>query len=668
MSLLTEIKRRKVFKVAAVYAAVAWLLIQIVTSVDEDLSLPDWFAAFVIVLLGVGFPVAIILAWVFDVTPDRLQTTPETKRGEAAVAAPPFTVVIQILVLLAVGFLVVDQYFLDSSEQNEAIAGPLESITQTQPQTFMISLPENVRFVANEIFEGGVAISPDGRYLVFTGTDSASDESRLFLQTVGQLTATPMQGTEGGNSVSWAPDSRTLLFYARNQLWSYSLDDRLAVRIAGNAYATLGASMREDGAVIARLDARGPIYLISADRTDRIAVTAPESNPAWPQFLGDGEHFLYLAGRTLTVGSVSTDQSWPLLDGVSTYSLVPPNRVVYSTGDGALRGFSFDPESFERTETTPNVIVTGAVPPVSASRTGDLVYRTIPWSPEPMIWVEPDGTFIESFLEPGFYTDPDISPDGKLVAYSRRESPDLPWHLWVTELETGHATELTSNPEWSDRGATWSPDSEALIYQSRRPEGSGLYQIAMTDREARLLQEGIRIYPYQWTEAGFLYYFASDGPLEIFMLPSDQPDMPSLLVTSNARAGDGAVSRSGNWLIYTESATGRYELYVKEFPVTSNRGFQITDDGAVDAMWGLGDRLLYYLRPSTGALMSMRVIEGSPVRFDNPQLVHPGPFFMSDIHSFAIHPLDERILLAPSMEASGDLMIHKGWLPTDTGE
>ena len=69
MSFLGELKRRKVFQVAAVYAVVAWLLVQIVTSIEEPLNLPDWADTLVIVLVAVAFPVALVLSWAFDVTP-----------------------------------------------------------------------------------------------------------------------------------------------------------------------------------------------------------------------------------------------------------------------------------------------------------------------------------------------------------------------------------------------------------------------------------------------------------------------------------------------------------------------------------------------------------------------------------------------------------------------
>jgi hypothetical protein len=60
-----ELKRRNVIKVATAYAIVGWLIIQIVTAIEKPLSLPDWFDTSVIVFLGIGFPIALIIAWAF---------------------------------------------------------------------------------------------------------------------------------------------------------------------------------------------------------------------------------------------------------------------------------------------------------------------------------------------------------------------------------------------------------------------------------------------------------------------------------------------------------------------------------------------------------------------------------------------------------------------------
>ena len=72
MSFLGEIKRRKVFQVAAVYAVVAWLAIQIIATVEAPLNLPDWVDTLVIVLLAIGFPITLVISWAFNLTPEGL--------------------------------------------------------------------------------------------------------------------------------------------------------------------------------------------------------------------------------------------------------------------------------------------------------------------------------------------------------------------------------------------------------------------------------------------------------------------------------------------------------------------------------------------------------------------------------------------------------------------
>jgi TolB-like protein/Tfp pilus assembly protein PilF len=70
-----ELKRRHVYRVAVAYAVVGWLLIQIATQVFPIFHMPDWTAQLVVLLILVGFPIALVLAWAFDVTPAGIQRT-----------------------------------------------------------------------------------------------------------------------------------------------------------------------------------------------------------------------------------------------------------------------------------------------------------------------------------------------------------------------------------------------------------------------------------------------------------------------------------------------------------------------------------------------------------------------------------------------------------------
>ena len=72
---IAETKRRKVFRVAIVYVVGAWILLQVAEVTIEPLNLPDWTMSFIIVLVVVGFALAIVLAWALEVTPEGIKKT-----------------------------------------------------------------------------------------------------------------------------------------------------------------------------------------------------------------------------------------------------------------------------------------------------------------------------------------------------------------------------------------------------------------------------------------------------------------------------------------------------------------------------------------------------------------------------------------------------------------
>jgi TolB-like protein len=78
-NLFAELKRRNVYKVAVAYAAVGWLIIQIATSTFSVLQIPAWAMWLAVILVLLGFPLALILAWAFEMTPEGIKRTPTSK-------------------------------------------------------------------------------------------------------------------------------------------------------------------------------------------------------------------------------------------------------------------------------------------------------------------------------------------------------------------------------------------------------------------------------------------------------------------------------------------------------------------------------------------------------------------------------------------------------------
>jgi TolB-like protein/Tfp pilus assembly protein PilF len=141
-----ELKRRNVYKVAIAYAVVAWLLMQIATQVFPFLEIPNWAIRLVIMLLALGFPIALIIAWAFELTPEGLKRTEEaadTARQRSRSAA--WIYVVAIGAALSTGLFILGHYTAQrttSSQIGVAVRIPAsEVVQQSVPEKSVVVLP-----------------------------------------------------------------------------------------------------------------------------------------------------------------------------------------------------------------------------------------------------------------------------------------------------------------------------------------------------------------------------------------------------------------------------------------------------------------------------------------------------------------------------------------------
>jgi len=124
MALLAELRRRNVFRVAAAYAVLAWVVIQVTDTVAPVLKMPDWTLTLVVWIGIIGFPFALFLAWAFELTPEGLKREHEVDRSSSITSVTGRKLDFAIIGLLAVAvvFLVMDNYVLkdDSADETDA--------------------------------------------------------------------------------------------------------------------------------------------------------------------------------------------------------------------------------------------------------------------------------------------------------------------------------------------------------------------------------------------------------------------------------------------------------------------------------------------------------------------------------------------------------------------
>jgi TolB-like protein/Flp pilus assembly protein TadD len=93
-----ELKRRNVYKVAVAYAVVGWVIAQIATQIFPFLEIPNWIVRLVIVLIAIGFPIALVIAWAFEATPEGIKRTEDVDPSAAARAPKKHTWIYVIII------------------------------------------------------------------------------------------------------------------------------------------------------------------------------------------------------------------------------------------------------------------------------------------------------------------------------------------------------------------------------------------------------------------------------------------------------------------------------------------------------------------------------------------------------------------------------------------
>lgn len=257
-TLLHELKRRRVFRVAALYGVVAWVLGQVADVVFPALQLPDWTITFVVALLILGFPVAMIFAWIFDIGPRGIERTEPL--AERAAGVPTFErgayLLLLIIAMGVLGYLLYPR--IDGPDADRA----LDSIA-VLPFANLSDDPTNDYFSdgMSEELLNLLSRVPDLRVAARTSSFAFRDSNLDVREVARQLGVdTVLEGSvrRSGNKVRIT--AQLIDAQSGYHLWSQTYDreledifavqDEISTQIVQALTATLGAE--EEAPVIAR--------------------------------------------------------------------------------------------------------------------------------------------------------------------------------------------------------------------------------------------------------------------------------------------------------------------------------------------------------------------------------------------------------------------------------
>ena len=139
----TELKRRNVYKVAVAYAVVGWLLIQVATQVFPFFDIPNWAVRLVVLAIAIGFPIALVVAWAFELTTEGLQRTESVGVGSTSSRSRVWIYVAVIAGAISVGLFFIGRFTAPQQSapaRSKSIAVlPFESLSDDKANAYFAS-------------------------------------------------------------------------------------------------------------------------------------------------------------------------------------------------------------------------------------------------------------------------------------------------------------------------------------------------------------------------------------------------------------------------------------------------------------------------------------------------------------------------------------------------
>ena len=389
-----------------------------------------------------------------------------------------------------------------------------------------IPAPDDTAFDLTGDVGAPPVVSPDGGHLAFGANN------RIWVRFLETGETRALEGGENGSFPFWSPDSRKLAFFSGGKL--------RVVDIAGGSPVTVcdtpnprGGAWSEKGVILFTPNIRSPLFQVPVSGGTPTAVTtldpSKHSTHRWPQFLPDGQHFLYLA-----TNHTGQKEFSGIYVGSLTKSEQPDRLLVRTDANGLYANgyvlYLRQAELFAQRFNASRLQLEGDALQISdrvlndqgiwrglftASQNGELVYASGANSiaQGQLTWFDSSGKILGTIAERGSNS-PRLSPDGRRLAIEFGDpNPDI----WIFDTRNGVRTRLSSNATASD--PIWSRDGKNIAYLTI-PGNSNRAQIAVraadgTGPQRLLMEEDQWQSPTDWSPDG--KFILSDRALLIFL-------------------------------------------------------------------------------------------------------------------------------------------------------
>jgi Tol biopolymer transport system component len=524
---------------------------------------------------------------------------------------------------------------------------------------FVVAMPEKASDLLMPV------ISPDGRTLAFLATVEGT--RYLFVRSLDVVAERRLAGTEDASFPFWSPDSRHIGFFSNNKLRKVEVNGG-PVQVLCDAQSATGGTWNRDGVILLGVPNK-PIQRVSSAGGQAAQVlaldeTRNEIEHSFPQFLPDGNHFLYYSWN----GSPSSAEIYVAsLDGKDRKGLIQNDSNAVFTAPGyllfaretTLMAQRFDASKLELTgEAVPvleNVTFSAniAYSNFSVSDNGTLVFWSGTNTGRQLAWFDRSGKQISTVGPAALYNDVVMSPDQKKAAVQKIDGGNS--DIWIIDLVRGLPVRFTFNAA-SDDDPTWSSDGSYVVFTSDRNNGSRqLYKkIASGAGNEELLGDtpSITTDGCDLSSDGKYILFETTGEKtggDVWVLPLEGDKKAYPLLQSEFNEFHAHFSPDGRWFAYSSAESGKPEVYIQSFPPAGGK-WQVSTNGGAQPQWRRDGKELFYVATDR-KLMAVDIKLGTSFEMGTPAAL-----FQTQVAGFAapnryaVSPDGQRFLINSTIQ------------------
>ena len=507
-----------------------------------------------------------------------------------------------------------------------------------------------------------LAVSPDGKYVVFVTARTATAPGQLMIRAFDQLAAVAINGVTDPVAPFISPDSRWVGYFEGREIRKVSVAGGAPIVVFSLGETSAGTGFRSatwaaDESIVFASGGRG-VGLRSVPAAGGAAktLTTPDNTSGQashllPSIVGGGRGVLYSIWPSMgdpdqaqvAVLDMATSKTKILIRGGSQAEYIdtsngssPSGHLVYAVA-GALRAVRFDPITLEVIGDPVAVLDEVATAGFGSAQYGLSQTATLAYVPgramgfqrvrRTITWVDRRGKEEAISVEPHNYLSIRLSPDGTRLALDARDGQN---DIWIFELARQTMTRLTLDPA-VDGFPAWMPDGRRILFESNRKSVNfQIYAQAAdgTGAAEQLTTDSMPRWPFSISPDGrrAILHAEAQGASALDILTLDGQSKPEPLLHSPPfDLGHGELSPDGRWLAYQSNEGGTNQVYVRPFPDVNGGRWQVSPAGGTKPVWSRNGRELFYL--SGRSLMAVPVQTTTTFTAGTPSKLFEGPYF-----------------------------------------